>query len=121
MSAGRQRLARLFREQSNGCERLGSPLYAGLLDNAALDIERGGVIADVLSGHEKDPSPSALALRLAGAVHRLFLDGAAPELAAYYPSVGGNVDVEAAWPAFRQTVADHTRVVRTLLHSPPRP
>src|SRR5437763_1692936 len=98
-------MARLFREQGDGCARLGSPLYAELLRLCGDDIEGGGVLADVLAGHEEDPGPSALALRLVGAVHRIVLSGRAPELAPYYPSVGGTADATAAWPAFRDVVA----------------
>ena len=43
----------------------------------------------MLRGHEDDPGPSGLALRLTGSIHRLVLSGAAPELAAYYPTAGG--------------------------------
>jgi hypothetical protein len=95
-------------------------LYAGLLARAADDIEADGVLAQVLAGHEADPGPSALALRLAGAVHRLVLDGRAPGLAAYYPSVGGHPVVDKAWLAFRDTVAANERDVRALLASPPK-
>ena len=45
--------------------------------------------AAVLRGHEHDPGPSGLALRLVGSLHRLVLAGRAPELAAYYPTTGG--------------------------------
>jgi hypothetical protein len=120
MDNGRRRMARLFREQADGCGRLGSPFYAGLLAQAADDIDNGGVVADVLADHEQDPGPSALALRLAGAVHRLVLDGRADDLSAYYPSVGGVADVAAAWPAFTRTLAERFDEVRGLLGSPPQ-
>jgi hypothetical protein len=120
METGRARMARLFREQADGCGRLGSPLYAGLLAHAGDDIDRGGVLADVLAGHEDDTGPSALALRLAGAVHRIVLSGRAPKLAAYYPSVGGVSDADAAWPHFRQTVNDNGAEIHALLVSPPQ-
>jgi hypothetical protein len=110
----------LFREQADGCARLGSPLYAGLLAHAADDLDAGGVLTRTLAGHENDPGPSALALRLAGAVHRITLDGRAPDLAAYYPSVGGTPEIEKAWIAFRDTVAEHHDEVRRLLRSPPQ-
>src|SRR4051812_10732155 len=64
-------------------------MYAELLRGLADDLEAGGPTARVLSGHEDDPGPSGLALRLAGSVHRLVLAGTAPELATYYPSAGG--------------------------------
>ena len=79
----------LFRTQSEACDHLGSPMYAELLSRLADDIEAGGPTARLLRGHEDDPGPSGLALRLAGSVHRLVLEGAAPELAAYYPTAGG--------------------------------
>jgi hypothetical protein len=78
-----------FRTQGRACEHLGSPMYAELLAGLADDLEAGGPTARVLRGHEDDPGPSGLALRLAGALHRLALAGAAPGLTAYYPTVGG--------------------------------
>jgi hypothetical protein len=113
-------MARLFREQAEGCARLGSPLYAGLLAHAGDDIEHGGVLTDVLAGHEDDPGRSALALRLAGAVHRIALSGRAPALAACYPSLGGVADVDAAWPEFRAVAAEHADEIQVLLATPPQ-
>ena len=78
-----------FRTQADACEHLGSPMYAELLARLADDLEAGGPTARVLHGHEDDPGPSGLALRLAGGLHRLVLAGEASELAAYYPTVGG--------------------------------
>ncbi|MFL6239561.1 MAG: DUF2332 domain-containing protein [Actinomycetes bacterium] len=120
MAPDRARMARLFREQGEGCGRLGSPLYAGLLTHAGDDIDRGGVLATVLSGHEDDYGPSALALRLAGAVHRIVLSGRAPRLAAYYPSMGGVANPAAAWPEFRVVIAEHADEIDALLQSPPQ-
>jgi hypothetical protein len=81
--------AAAFRTQAHACEHLGSPMYGELLTRLADDLEEGGPTARILRGHENDPGPSGLALRLAGGLHRLLLAGAAPELAAYYPTVGG--------------------------------
>jgi hypothetical protein len=69
-----------------------------------------------LHGHETDPGPSALALRLMGAVHRLVLRGDAPELAPHYPSVGGRPINP--WPAFVQTLTDHAEELGELLDDP---
>ncbi len=71
------------------CLHLGSPMYGELLVRLADDLDAGGPTAAVLRGHEDDPGPSGLALRLAGSVHRLVLAGRAPELSAHYPTVGG--------------------------------
>lgn len=104
-------LAERLRFQARECERLGSPLYAGLLERAAADVEAGGPVLAVLRGHEGDPGPSALALRLLGAVHRLVLEGRLPELASLY----GDGDANSAWPVFAAALADHTAEVRALL------
>jgi hypothetical protein len=64
-------------------------MYAELLGRLADDLEAGGPTVRVLRGHEDDPGPSGLALRLAGSIHRLVLDGAAAELEAFYPTTGG--------------------------------
>lgn len=81
--------ARRFREQALGCLHLGSPMYGELLVRLADDLDAGGPTAAVLRGHEQDPGPSGLALRLVGSLHRMVLAGRAPELATYFPTVGG--------------------------------
>ena len=57
-----------LRTQAEACGELGSPMYAELLAALADDAEAGGPTARVLEGHEDDPGPSALALRLVGSV-----------------------------------------------------
>ena len=57
-----------------------------------------------------------LALRLMGAVHRLVLAGAAPVLAAQFPSAGG--EPSEPWPAFVETVAAHAGELRELVEDP---
>jgi hypothetical protein len=71
---------------------------------------------DVLRGHEDDPAPSALALRLMGAVHRLVLTGDAPELARHYPSAGG--EPGDAWPAFLDVLRERRDDLRELVERP---
>lgn len=113
-----------FRVQRDACADLGSPMYAELLDRALVDLEEGGpdgsAVGRALAGHEDDPGPSALALRLLGSVHRLVLERRAGELAAYYPSVGGRWDVSGGWPAFRRLLEDRPDEVRAGLDSPPQ-
>jgi hypothetical protein len=85
-----------LRWQAEACAVLGSPFYATLLERLAEDAEEGGVTARVLAGHEDDPLDSILTLRLLGGVHRRVLSGLEPDLAAHYPSVGGDGDANAA-------------------------
>ena len=99
-------LASLFRGQAGWCERLGSPIYAFMLDRAAADLEAGGPVWRAVEPYLDRPYNFAHHLRLFGATHRLALAGDAPELAAHYPSTGGDGDAEAAWKAFIALVAE---------------
>jgi hypothetical protein len=95
--------ASLLLTQAAHCARLGSTLYAELLERAAADAEEGGPVARVLRGHEDDPPGSMLALRLMGAVHRRLLEGALPNM---------------EWSAFRQALLDDREAIRALLDRP---
>ena len=116
----REAMLRHLRWQADACAELGSPFYAVLLARVADDVDAGGPSRDVLAGHETDPGPSALALRLMGGVHRLVLEGRVPELALTFPSVGGTGDAAAAWPALRDVLAEHRDELRQLLHQAPQ-
>ena len=114
-----ERAAFLLRDQARYCAELGSPLYAHLLEEAAADAESGGPVQALL---EPFDAPSlradALALRLMAAVHRLVLTGAAPRLAAHYPTAGGSAGIEGAWDAFRDLVAAEAERLRPLIALP---
>jgi len=114
------RMTELIREQARACDELGSPMYGELLRLVAEDNELGGQSVPVLRGHEDDPGPSALALRLLGSVHRLVLSGAVPELAAFYPSVGGEWDPVLGWDAFQQVLESHREEIRVWLERHPQ-
>lgn len=112
-----------LRLQAGHCRRLGSDLYADLLQRAAADVEVGGPVAAVLAGHENDPPDSMLALRLMGAVHRRVLEGALPELEAHF--CGGAIPFshlpaagEGAWPTFRRALSEDVGAIRALLDRP---
>lgn len=109
-------VASAFRFQAQGCRDSGSVLYAQLLDAAAQDLERGGVIARLVEGWQGHPVLDALGLRLLGGVHRMVLAGAAPGLARYYPSAGGVVDAAGIWPQFLALVDERFEDVRAALN-----
>ncbi|HET7385372.1 MAG TPA: DUF2332 domain-containing protein [Nocardioidaceae bacterium] len=113
-------MAEAFRRQAEACRRLESPMYAVLVGRVADDIAAGGLSREVLAGHEDDPGPSALALRMMGSVHRLVLSRRAGELAAYYPSVGGSWEPEGGWAAFRALLAEQPQAVREWLDRAPQ-
>ncbi len=96
-------LAAALRTQAGHCARLGSPLYADLLERAAVDAEAGGPVAQVLRGHEDDPPDSMLALRLMGAVHRRVLEAALPDM---------------EWRNFRGVLVEDAAAIRGLLDRP---
>jgi hypothetical protein len=75
--------------QQAGCAHLGSDLYARLLTSLCADYASGGITAELLDGRTARPIHDALPLRLLGAVHRIVLEGRAPDLARFYPSAGG--------------------------------
>jgi hypothetical protein len=105
-----------LRIQGAHCERIGSPLYAGLLERAAADFEASGPTATVLRGHEDDDADSMLALRLLGAVNRLVLRGEEPDLAALYGSA--ERDPEATWAAFRAVLERDAELLSRLVERP---
>ncbi|HKW75278.1 MAG TPA: DUF2332 domain-containing protein [Terriglobales bacterium] len=114
----REIIARRLLKQAEWCRKLGSPPYSRLLQDAAADVRSQGACWAVLQGHHDDPPGSALALRFLGAVHRLVLEGNAPELAACYPSVGGNTGSADLWPSFLRTVRQYTPRLRVLIDNP---
>lgn len=113
-----------FTHQSQACADLGSPMYAELLARCADALAGGDPAAEplrvVMAGHEDDPGPSALALRLLGSVHGLVLDRRAGALATYYPSVGGTWQIEGGWRAFLTLLAERPDDVRAWLDRPPQ-
>jgi hypothetical protein len=111
-------LADRLRWQARGCEALGSPFSARLLESATADLEAGGPVWDALSGFEAEDRGSAIALRLLSPVHRKVLAGELPQLDRHYPSTGGDGDATAAWPAFREFVSGNVGWVRKELERP---
>ena len=116
--------ARHFRTQGDDCRELGSVLYAGLLHHIAADLEGGGVSSDLLAEHLADRGDGLLPLRRLGGVHALVLSRQTPQLALYYPSVGGTadpgVDADLAWPALRDVLAGQADALRPWLDRAPQ-
>ncbi|MCW2600516.1 MAG: hypothetical protein JWM02_2345 [Frankiales bacterium] len=111
-------LEQRLRQQALQCRTHGSPLTWALLQGAADDLVAGGVVADLLAAHAYEPSGSVPSLRLAGSLHRLVLEGRAPELAQHYPSVGGTARVAEVWPAAERVCREHLDELRYLVTLP---
>jgi len=120
VTAGTEHLLHMVRSQGRFCAASGSRMYGELFELVATDIEASGVFATILAGHEDDPARHAVPLRLLGGLHRLVLDGRAPELRPWFPSTGGTWDAANAWPEILRTAAHHTAALRAALDQPPQ-
>jgi hypothetical protein len=103
-----------------GWGALGSPFYAALCEELAVDAEHDGPVARVIAPFGDAPFEAAYVLRLLGGLHRLVLTGAAPDLAAHYPSVGGDGDARAAMAVMRELLGDPPEMVLDALRRPPQ-
>ena len=106
--------------QQLGCGALGSAFYATLLGHMVQDLDADGPVWSTLAPFATEPFPAAYPLRLLGGVHLRVLTGCAPELAAHYPSTGGDGDADAVWPAFAALLAAGCPEVDELLTRPPQ-
>jgi hypothetical protein len=113
-------LAGNLRLQAVGCRHMGSPFYAGLLELMADDLEAGGPVLTLLEPHVGEPFDAAYPIRVLGGVHRMVLSGAAPALAAHFPTTGGDGDVDATWPAYRSLLAERPKMLLDTLRRPPQ-
>ena len=100
---------------------MGSPFYGFILDRLARG-EDGGAVLEMLRHRpaDEDPFGAAIVLRLMACTHRLALTNVAPQLAAHYPSCGGDGDVEKAWFALNATIAEHKETIQCELDVPPQ-
>ncbi|MFC7487682.1 DUF2332 domain-containing protein [Knoellia sp. CPCC 206453] len=95
-------------------------LYGVLLRDLAADWERGGVVREILAGREDAPPGDMVQLRLLAGIHRIVLRGDAPELASFYPSVGGTADRYAVWSALEPVLRAHVAELRGALDVAPQ-
>jgi len=99
------------RFQQGACSHLNSPFYAGILAAALADAKIDRPFWRVLDEWEGNPMTALTPLRLLGALHHLVLDGRAPELAAHFPSAGGDGNAEAAYRVANRVVRDEAAFV----------
>ncbi|MEI2384573.1 DUF2332 family protein [Breoghania sp. JC706] len=111
-----------FFRQAGSCRDLGSPFMGELMEMFAREGLPEGALRTRLVEWTGEPSAKgdAVPLRLAGALHRLVLDGAAPELAACYPVQAAGFDADRLRAALAVVVPAHERFLCDYLESPPQ-
>lgn len=108
----RRGLPERFSAHADAIEREGrSPLYVELMRGAATSAASGGIVARAFEGDSLEHG-SVPSLRLLAALHSLVLQGQAGELAAYYPSAGGEKPPAGAWQAAARALEEHCEEVR---------
>ena len=113
-------LVGIIRIYQLACSGMGSPFYADLLERMAADVVAGGPVGRFLADQLDSSYEDAVPLRFLGGVHRLVLAGQAPELAARFPSVGGDGEADAAWAALLAALDAHADAIRDALTRPPQ-
>src|SRR5215472_18869946 len=99
----REEIAQACLDQAVWAAKLGLPMYEALLRRMADDVRDGGPCLVALEPHM--PRSRMLApLLLLAAVHRMVLEGQLPEAARFYPSMGGQADVNGLWPYLLKAV-----------------
>ncbi len=102
-----------FRDQAEYCRTLGSPFTGHLLDLAAARLAAGAAWAAPILTWAGDPRADALALRLAGALHRAVLDGDRALGACYAAR-------QIAAGAFDEALTRHAALLARYLQGPPQ-
>ena len=90
-------------------------VYGYAMRGMADDWEAGGVTREVCRGWEDSPTGTVVQLRYLAGVFRIVLRGEAPELAAFYPCLGGQRPASEVWPVMRSVVAAHVPELQAAL------
>ncbi len=99
----REEIAQACLDQAGSADKLGSPMYGALLRRMADNVRAGGACLVSLEPHM--PRSRMLApLLLLAAIHRMVLEGKLPDAARFYPSTGGQADVNGLWPHLLKAV-----------------
>ena len=105
-------LAERLKLQAGACAAMGSPFYGALLLRAASAYESGSAMHALLGRHEHR---QRVGLLLAAAAHFRALSARAPQIAAHFPSTGGDGDADAAWRAIEADVQTNGRAYDEIL------
>lgn len=99
----REEIAQGCLDQAGWAAKLGSPMYEALLQRMANDVRAGGPCLAALEPYTQ-LSRMLGPLLLLAAIHRMVLEGQLPEAERFYPSMGGQSDVNGLWPHLLKAV-----------------
>jgi hypothetical protein len=109
-----------WQQQIEWCDGNGSPFTARVLEAALADWHAGGALRQLLPAWPGDARIDALALRVAGALHAIALDGSDPALTALYPPQRDTFDAARGAAAVSAALRRHAARVATHLQSAPQ-
>jgi hypothetical protein len=95
-------------------------LYRTLMFAMAADWEAGGVVAEICRDWADAAGSAVVQLRLMAGVQRLVLSRAEPQLAMYYPNLGGAASPTEAWQDFEPVLRRHVDELRAGLAIAPQ-
>lgn len=95
-------------------------LYRTLLLAMAQDWQAGGVVAEICRDWGDAPGSAVVQLRLLAGIQRLVLSRAEPQLAMYYPNLGGSASPTRAWLDFEPVLRRHVEELRAALEVAPQ-
>jgi hypothetical protein len=95
-------------------------LYRTLLLAMAEDLQTGGVVAEICRDRADAAGSAVLQLRLLAGIQRLVLSRAEPQLAMYYPNLGGTASPVDAWQDFEPVLRRHVDELRAALEIAPQ-
>jgi hypothetical protein len=95
-------------------------LYRTLMFAMAEDWEAGGVVADICQEWADAPGSAVVQLRLMAGIQRLVLSQAEPQLARYYPNLGGTASPAEAWQDVEPVLRRHAGELRAALAIAPQ-
>ncbi|MEO7260086.1 MAG: DUF2332 domain-containing protein [Jatrophihabitantaceae bacterium] len=95
-------------------------LYRTLMLAMAENWQAGGVVADICRDWADAPSSAVVQLRLMAGIQRLVLSRTEPQLAMYYPNLGGAASPAEAWQDFEPVLRRHVDELRAALAIAPQ-
>jgi hypothetical protein len=113
-------LAHSLEAQIEAFTTMRSPLYARVVGYVLENYRAHGVAHDFFTDVPARATASTPGVRLMGALHYLALHGDAPELAAHFPSCGGDGDAEALWEVAQELLASREARIGELYDETPQ-